>query len=333
MREIYPYVPLSGDVTLQIGDVELDGLPAGIWTDVAGRAIDLSNSERAKWTHLRAPVTLVGPPSELAERRANGGDPKAYVLVHCGFTNARQSVLLKPEGDGSRWVGNLELERAFWFGKIEVEAHVTDLVAPADVRRIGSADIWTLQLDDLPDAPISGALTVRWADFEDKEPKPPCLKEAAGEPYFHHIDPREPVLYLNSAFPGLEPLLRNGPRPPAEQALHDQVRSAIAVKFFMAAASAALAALEDPEEGDVPEWPKSDWQKDLLEGLFRRMYPKRSAEDALAEVLTRLKTEDGAGAVQNMLIRAVDQQVGASRLLRSSIKSLGHKPEADLLEA
>jgi hypothetical protein len=333
MREVFPYPPLSGDVTVHLGDVLLDDLPADVWADVSGRTLDLSHAERAKWRHLRVPVTVVGPPSEIAGRRVDGGDPRAHLVVQCGPTNARQSVRLEVDASGARWTGVLELERPFWFGRIEVAAHITDLIAENDARRIGSSEIWQIQLDDLPASPVSGELTVRWANFDEKEPTPAILADAAGEPYYHYLDSSEPVLYLNLAFPGLEPLLRDGVRAPAERAVHDQVRSMIATKFFLAAASAALTSIAGEGDPDAaPEWPDSDWQRDLLVALLRRMYPKQSADDALREVRDQLKTEDGAGAVETTLIRAVDQQVGASRLLRTAIEALGLRPEADAVE-
>jgi len=323
MREVYPYETLGGDVALLVGDIEIDGQAAPTWAENEGRQIDLSHPEKAGWKSLRVPVTVMGPPTELEARAKAGGAPRAHVVVQCGFTNARQSVALAPDGDGNRWIGDLEMDRRFWFGRVEVAAFITDEV---DGRRrmVGWADRWSILLDDFPDSPVRGALTVKWRNFDDKETDPPSLAAAKGEPYFHLIDPNQPVLYLNSAFPGLEPLLgnRSGRRDHSEQALHDQVRSMIATKFFLGAANAALAGVEVDEDGGC-NWPQSEWQRELLEALLHRAFPKRAAADALEEVMALRRTDDGAGIVENLLITAVDRHVGAARLLKLSIRNLG----------
>jgi hypothetical protein len=243
--------------------------------------------------------------------------------------SGRQAVDLEPDGDGTRWRGEIALDRPFWFGRIEVTGFITDTVGVGDNRIIGAANRWQLQLDDLPRSPVHGALTVVWRNFDDKDVDPSVLATMRGEPYYHFLDPNEPVLFLNVAFPGLEPLLRDRlRRPAAEQALHDQVRSTIATKFFIAAANTALSGVHQ-DEGEPPEWPDSDWQAELLQALFHRAFPKKSSDDALAETIAMLKSDDGAGQVQAMLISAVDQHVGSSRLLRLSISRLGLEPEAE----
>lgn len=330
MRTLYPYRVLAGDVTMTLADPMTDGdIARGSWRDTDARVVDLSNLERRSWATATIPVELVGPPTELRDRRTDGHDPRAHVVAHCGFTNGRQTVGLEPNGDGSRWRGEIVLERPFWFGRIEVMGYITDTVDVGDNRIIGITDRWQLQLDDLPRSPVHGALTVVWRNFDDKDVDPPVLATMRGEPYYHFLDPQEPVLYLNVAFPGLEPLLRDRSRRPApEQSLHDQVRATIATKFFVAAANAALAGVRQ-EDGESPTWPDSDWQTELLQALFHRAFPKKSSDDALAEAVAMLASYDGAGQIQAVLISAVDQHVGSSRLLRLSIGRLGLEPEAD----
>ena len=330
MRTLYPYAVLAGDVIMTLGEPMTDGdIARGSWRDADARIVDLSNLERRSWASATIPVEVVGPPTELRDRRDDGSEPRAHVVVHCGFTNGRQAVELTPDGDGTRWRGEISLDRPFWFGRIEVMGYITDTADVGDNRIIGIADRWQLQLDDLPRSPVRGALTVVWRNFDDKDVDPPVLGTMRGEPYYHFLDPNEPVLYLNAAFPGLEPLLRDRSRRPApEQALHDQVRATIATKFLVAAANAALSGVRQ-EEGEPPEWPDSDWQAELLQALFHRAFPKKSSDDALAEAIAMLGSDDGAGQVQTMLISAVDQHVGSSRLLRLSINRLGLEPEAE----
>jgi predicted NUDIX family NTP pyrophosphohydrolase len=326
MRTIFPYDTLSGDVSLTLGDPYADGKPAkGAFPDFDGRAINLTQLETAAWNTLELEITVNGPPTELGDRRNAGGDPRAHVVVHCSFTNGRQAVAMTQTG-GSKWTGTVEVNRADWFGKMEMAAYITDLV-DGERRLIGLSDRWQVLLDDLPRTPVHGAMTVTWKNFDAAEVEPKFLAGSKDEPYYHHIDPNEPVLYLNSGFEGLRALLNDvqGRREPPEQALHDQVRSMIATKFFLAAANAALASVRK-EQGDPPDWPDSEWQRELLEVLLQRAFPKQSGEDALAEVAALLESEDGAGRLENMLIAAVDKQVGASRLLKLSIRRLGMDP-------
>lgn len=331
MKTLYPYEILSGDVDLNVRDATTDGHPArGAFRDPDRLLIDLSNLERSNWLTATLPVEVVGPPTELSDLRSAGRDPLAHVLAECGHTNVRQSFPLREDPDTGRWVGELRLDRAYWFGRIDITAYITDRVDGHANRVIGRTALWQIILDDLPRSPVHGALTVIWKNFDLSDVEPAFLAHARGEPYYHFLDPSEPVLYLNSAFQGLEPVLRDrsSRRTAAEQALHDQVRVGIASKFLVAAANAALANVRK-EEGELAEWPESDWQKELLQALLHRAQPKLAAQDALEEVLVMMRSEDGAGSVQNMLISAVDQQVGANRLLKLSIKNLGLEPDSE----
>jgi hypothetical protein len=328
---VYPYKTLSGDVELVLSDVQTDGNPArGAFRDPEGLDVDLSNLERAAWATATLSVEVVGPPTELSERRNGGGAPVAHVLAQCGFTNVRQSFPLTEDPDTGRWIGVIRLDRDFWFGRVNVAAYISDRVEAHDYRLIGSAAQWQILLDDLPRSPVHGALSVIWKNFDLADVEPTFISRAKGEPYYHFLDPNEPVLYLNSAFPGLEPLLRDrtSRRTAAEQALHDQVRVGIASKFLVAAANTALANVRK-EEGEPAQWPESPWQMELLQALLHRAYLKRASDDALEEVLALMRSENGAGSVQNLLISAVDQQIGANRLLKLSIKNLGLEPDSE----
>src|SRR4051812_29423056 len=104
MRTIFPYPVLAGDVTMTLGEPRTDGdIARGHWRDADARIVDLSNLERRSWATATIPVELVGPPTELRDRRADGTEPRAHVVVHCGFTNGRQAVELDWDADGSRW--------------------------------------------------------------------------------------------------------------------------------------------------------------------------------------------------------------------------------------
>lgn len=76
----------------------------------------------------------------------------------------------------------------------------------------------------------------------------------SGEPDFLKIDPSDPVLFLNRDFEGLEGLLVDRRRrPPAERAVHDHARGAIAAEAWLLLFLDALAHVEIDDSGC--QWP------------------------------------------------------------------------------
>lgn len=323
MKWIYPYRTLFGDVTARIAAVTIDDehIPSRL-IDADRQEVELVDLERAGWTSARISVEVVGPKSELRDLADDGVEPTAVVVLHCGPTNARVAqVLDADEHDPGHWYGTLDLSRGEWFGKIIMRAFLTAEVDGVANRIIGSAPDWTMHLDDLPRPPVHGAITIRWDNFAAPEHFK-ALRQYDGEPAFLHLDPAEPVLYLNRGFDGLEPLLRDRRgRQAGEQALHDQTRATIAAESWAGLFNTALQAID--LEDEEPDWPTSDWQRTALELLLDRIYPEKGPEDAFQEVVTLLREADGGVAVQERLLPAISAQASVAKLLRGSINRLG----------
>ncbi len=326
MNVLFPYKTLFGDVASRIDRVHIDGEdPPALSIDVDRRAVELRGLERQNWASAGIHMEIAGPASELRTRADAGEDPQAIAVLHCGPTNARRALRLRPSDvDPSLWHGTVEIDRGHWFGRIVVRGFFTATVDGVADRVVGQAPVWTVELDDLPRSPVHGSITVTWVDFSAADVEPAILHHYAQDPWFLMLDPEEPVLFLNKAFDGLEALLgdrRRRDRP--ERVLHDQTRAAIASQAWVAMFNAAIGAVDSDDDG-ISHWPTADtWHRSVLEILIPRMFPERDHEDALQEVLELLGQADGSAAIQQRLLPAAAEHVGAPRLLRSGIRLLG----------
>jgi hypothetical protein len=291
--------------------------------DYDHREVRLIDLERTGWDNAEIEVVLTGPLGELCELRDAGTEAKALVVVHCSASNSRQALELDPDHQNlSRWSGRIELERSNWFGRIDLRGTIVATVDGAPDRVIGTADSWTLRLDDVPPPPVTGAIDIRWQDFENPPDNVPWLGEFNKEPAFLRLDDDRPILYLNSAFEGLKALLDRKPkREAAEQALHEQTRGTLAGDAWGAMFNASLQAIRW-EEGEEPDWPEADWKRTALEVLLERMHPEMTVEDALYEVAERRSDFEAGGPLQQEMFMAVSKHVGAAGLLRKAIREL-----------
>lgn len=322
---IYPYPVLNGDVTLRIGGVALDGnnvVPE--FVDQERQTIGISSIGNTRWETLSFNVRVDGPVSELSIADGPWINVTAVVTANCKRSNTRVSVRLEPEeGSPARWKGTAELDRVDWFGTITISAIVVATVDGVDRRVVGSADPWHIALDDLPRPPVGQAMSIIWEKFgAPLEDGRSYLGMYSGEPYFLKIDQTDPVLFLNKDFEGLEGLLRDRRhRPPAERALHDHARGAIAAEAWLLLFIDALAHVVIDESGDIA-WPEeSEWRTNALRVLLDSMYG--AADD---ETLRRAREDwsdpDSAANVLERALPAASVQARLARLLRGAISTL-----------
>lgn len=326
---IYPYETIFGDVVLRLTSVALDGdeLPLHL-IDNDFNQVRLLDADRREWDILELSLEVVAPGSEISQMRSDGRSPKAFAILQSGPANTRLSVPLAPsELEPGRWTGDAELDRSSWFGRITIRSVVVDTVDGVPDRIIGTGTDWTVRLDDQPAPPINGSITITWDDFTDPK-RLPALRLYKDEPAFLHLDSGEPVLYLNSALPGLEPLLQDRRRrSPAERALHDQTRVAIASETWAALFNSAILAIDEDADGNA-DWPAGDWQRTALEIAITAMYPDRAPDDALAEVAAS-RHDAGIGAtVQQALLPVVSSHVRMSHFLKRGIAAISSDSRA-----
>jgi hypothetical protein len=93
------------------------------------------------------------------------------------------------------------------------------------------------------------------------------------------------------------------------------------MEVWLSLFNASLQSLER-NDGDA-DWPASEWQKAVLELIFDRMYPEKSSEDALHEVVVVLSEPEGGTTVQQLALPAIAAQAGSTRLLRQAISRIG----------
>jgi hypothetical protein len=323
VKEIYPYRTLFGDVVARVKRVAVDDEPlTGDRLNDVRREVDLAELERAGWSRAAIYFELTGPTKELEELQKEKIAPTGWLIAQSGPTNSRQTVQLETDRS-ARWSGRLDLERSNWFGRISLRPILTATVDAVENRIIGEGKAWTVLLDDLPKPPVTGALTIKWEDFDSPSDETlNVLRSYAGDAFFLHLDTEAPVLYLNRSFEGLHGLLHDRRRrPPAEQALHDETRGAIATEIWLSLFNTALQAVET-DDGQV-DWPQSEWQQTVLELILDRMYPEKTSVDALHEAVSTLMEPEGASDVQQRLLPVITAHSGGTRLLREAIRRIG----------
>lgn len=329
MKVLYPYDTLVGDVDLFVRDAMIDGRSVPIdFLEPERRLLAVAAVGRESWELATLAVEVTAPQTEVKEFIANGATPTAVALLHGGRTNMRSGTRLVPDpGNPARWTGKVEIDRPYWYGRLELGARIVAPVGGVTARVIGDATPWSVSLDDVPRPPIRGNIPVRWDDFRNPTSLPE-LTRVADQPFFIHLDGDQPVVYLNDGFDGLRPLLEDRARRPKDaQVLHDQTRVTIATAAWTAMFESAIAAAAELGEHGEPELPNADWQRNVLEILLARMYEERTLEDALDESVRLLQQGDGYATVQSRLAAAVSEQIGGGRLLRASINRLDNLEE------
>jgi hypothetical protein len=319
---LFPYATLSSPVEVAVTGVTTDGgaLPSNhiLRDSLEVRLLDAENSE---WQCAQLAIELSTAPDAVAEWEP---PPAAYVVLNCGSSNARQTGFLSSEGEG-KWRGTLEIDRSNWFGRLDLFGY---LVAPSDGvpdRVIGSAPAWAIRLDDVPAPPIDGAIEMDWQNFADPKLSEleDILKPFSAEPTFLSLSTGKPVLYLNEAFEGLYALLEENPgSDPNQQALHDQVRSMIAIECWWGMWWAALHAINVDPITEELDGELAEWQRTAAEIAISYLDVDGSGDEALRNVAKSLANPGEAALTAEQLRRAATQRVGSATRLAKSIRLL-----------
>jgi hypothetical protein len=81
------------------------------------------------------------------------------------------------------------------------------------------------------------------------------------------------------------------------------------------------AAYHADAKGDSPEWP-GGWQEATLRRMLPDLFPERSPDDALVEVVHRRRSGDGGGDLQTRLLNAAAKQAKMPRHLGGLLRTL-----------
>jgi hypothetical protein len=326
VRPLFPYKTLFGDVKVSVTEITIDGVVIPNRIDIDQRVVDLRRVERADWETASISVVVSATATEISETES----PICVAVLNCGPTNSRTSAVLEedPENTG-RWVGELHLERHYWYSQAQVRCGIVATVDEQDNRVIGWGDTWTISFDDLPNRPVHGAIKITWVDFRDPGQDKQYLRHHTENYLYLSLDQDEPQIFLNRGFDGFEQVLVDRRRRGADRALHDQTRAAIADKTWAALFNTALGAVEQDDTTGEPLWPDVDWQRAVLETLLPRMYPEKTLDEALQGAWAARNASDSPGILQERLALAATVQSKANRLLRDGIRAMSHGAGTD----
>lgn len=314
MKRLIPYRTLVGDVSLDVREARLDGVNLHLGMISAGhRVVALHQVEREDWEEARLTIRLHVPRQEIEE--GTWSDVTCVAVAKERRTNARTVSLLRRETEGW-WTGVVTLQRDHHRSEIELTGHVVATVDGVKGRLIGSTDRhWTVDLHARTPAQQSfiKIVSLDFADEKNSHLNPyradPWTVEAAGD---------DPVVYLNTGFEGLVPLLNGGDR-----AVRDSLSAQIAADAWTALFNAAVYTAGSEEDGQ-PHWPGS-WQEAVLRKILPDMFIDRSPDDALVEVVTRRRAGEGGGDLQTRLLHAAGRQALTTRRLGGLIRALSRR--------
>jgi hypothetical protein len=164
-----------------------------------------------------------------------------------------------------------------------------------------------------------------WQNFADPKLSEleDILKPFSAEPTFLSLSTGKPVLYLNEAFEGLYALLEENPgSDPNQQALHDQVRSMIAIECWWGMWWAALHAINVDPITEELDGELAEWQRTAAEIAISYLDVDGSGDEALRNVAKSLTNPGEAALTAEQLRRAATQRVGSATRLAKSIRLL-----------
>lgn len=208
MKRLIPYPTLAGEISLEVRKSQLDGVELPFYMISGGhRVVALHQVERSDWEEARLTVRMRTPRYEL--EAGTWSDVTCVAVLAERRTHMRTVTRLAKDGEGS-WAGVVVLNRDRHLGQAELTGHVVGTVDGVAGRMIGSAERpWTVDLQARTPARKNTMkiVSVNFADEENPHLHPyktdPWTVEAAGD---------EPVVYLNTGFEGLVPLLNGGDR-------------------------------------------------------------------------------------------------------------------------
>ena len=325
---LFPYETLDAAVELEVSPPHLDGRAAP--ASVRGgeeRAFHLYEAGPG-WKRAEFPVAVTTDRDKLGEFEEQHGRAGLVVVAHCRPTNSRQTFRpSRSELDSGRWEGALELDRDNFRDRVELRAVVTCEVGGIAHRPVALGSPWTLHFDEPASLRLRGTLAVKWINF--KAPDAPALaRQFADSTHVVSLDGALPELWLNSAFEGLEALLRDRKdRHGAEKGLHDMQRLSIARSVWMALVADAMAGVRPGEEGEEPQWPEAEWQAEVLRKVLPEVDPARSERELLRLAAEQWNKHPGSAEFLPRAEAVVGDIIRANASLRDFIRRYGEGGE------
>ncbi|MGW4642285.1 hypothetical protein ACWEN6_27485 [Sphaerisporangium sp. NPDC004334] len=319
MKRLIPYPVLAGDLSLEVREVRLDGvaLPFAMISS-ANRVVALHRVERETWETARLSVVLRVPSQEL--QSGPWFDIGCLAMLSERRTNVRTAARLREDAPGS-WVGEVVLYHDRHVARADLTATMVGTVGEVAGRAIGEArDAWTIDLQARAPVKAQSIKTV-WADFADE--RQPHLHPFRLDPWLVEAVGDMPVLYLNRGFEGLENLLRSN--RVTDRPVRDAIAAQIAADVWTTLFNTAVYAVQ--EEDGRPQWP-GGWQESALRRMLPDVFPDRSLDDALVEIISRRQVGDG-GDLQTRILHAAGRQGRVPRNLAGLLRTLRRTGQGD----
>jgi hypothetical protein len=311
---LYPYKTLKAEMKFDLGTPVLDEIPSGSLRQPEGRTVNLFHAKYS-WRCARLPVTVEVDTSLLEAYENEHGETALIVVANCRPTNTRQALTLKAAQRG-QWEGTLELERDNYRDRVELRALLTPRGGPLMRKPVGFPPPWNVYFDEPSSFQFRGTLAVRWVNFKSPEEKS-LAKDFPDSTHVVSFDGGMPELLLNSAFPGLQEILKDHPnRRGNDKALHDMQRTSIARAVWMALVSDSLAAIKPGDEDEPAYWPDEDWQREVLETILRAIDSGKSEAEWLRMAADEWRTHPGAAVFYSRAEAIIGDIVKANETLR-----------------
>ena len=327
MNPIYPYPTLRTSLDLTVTSLEIDGQKAD---DEILRShhqmIDLHQHYLDGWKAAKFSMEVVAQP-EVVERFEKDHDELIVSLsLNCRPTNARRSlVLTKSATEPGKWHGEIETQREFFGGRVDLSASAATTVEGVPFRLVGKSDPWWLFFDEPTTVKIGGALKVVWSDFKG-EGAPMVARQFPDATHVVDLDGPLPIVYLNQSFEGLHALLKDKKdRSTVELALHDAHRYSIARSVWMTLLMDSLAAVRTEEDETEAEWPNKEWQREVLRRLLPKIVPHKTDQELLNMAAEDWQSGTGLATFLPRAEAAIGEFIDCNSALRKSLHKLNRE--------
>lgn len=319
---LFPYATLSGaDPTLTVSGLRLDGTARPLLIKSETATAPLYDYPKA-WKLADLDLQLSCDSDAVRTFEAAHGPVTAVVVANCLPTNTRQPLrLTRSAVDPGRWSGTLELDRDNFLDRIALATTLTAMVDGVPHRPVAMANSWTVYADEPESLHLRGTLQVKWKNFKETTDLP--AKDFPEATHVLAFTEGLPELWLNSAFTGLESLLKDRKdRKGTDRGLHDVLRAGIARTVWLALIADALAAVRIDESGDLePDWPETPWQSEVLKMVLSDVAPGQSDRQLLGMAAKEWRESPGAGEFYARAEAVTGDIVKANAMIRRLVQS------------
>jgi hypothetical protein len=319
---VYPYPTLiDADPVLTVTRLKIDGKPKPDWLRKDESTV-LLFEHQVKWQSAELEFELVCPLSAVTKFEDAHGPVSAIVVAHCLPTNNRENVRLTRSGtDAGRWSGMMEIDRDNYRGRVKLECTLAAYVQGPFLRPIGTANEWVIHVDEPETFRLGKCLPVKWHDFT-RSDSPLIAQAFQSSTHVVDFSGSLPTLFLNSAFTGLEALLKDRKdRKGADKAIHDILRTGIARSVWLALLKDSLAGIQIAED-ESEDWPETPWRVEVLRHILPDVAPGKSEAELLSMAVNDWRDEGYAGDLFARAEAVIGEFITANEVVRRFVQKL-----------